>query len=238
MSRNSAVAAAAFIAASVIGSAEAQSLKLTPLAIDLPPGAPSAVLTMESDKAEGVAVQARVFRWSMVDGADKLEKTEDVIVSPPMLNVRAGVQSSVRVVRVSKTPVAGEETYRILFDEIPDRKSQQSGAVAILVRQSVPVFFAGIDARPGSITWKAIERDHKLVIEAANGGQKHVKVRTLSVTDDKNRDLLKDGWGYVLNGQAKRWELQADAIGARTLSVKGESESGPISTSLAVGKGG
>ena len=84
---------------------------------------------MKPISKEGVAVQARVFRWSQVNGEDKLEKTEDVIISPPVLTVHGGAPSTFRLVRVAKTPVSGEETYRVLLDEIPDRKKLQAGTV-------------------------------------------------------------------------------------------------------------
>jgi fimbrial chaperone protein len=213
-------------------------LRVSPVTIELPAGAESAVFTLGTDSKEGVAVQARIFRWSQAGGEDKLDKTEDVVISPPVLTVHGGTPSTLRLVRVAKTPVSGEETYRVLIDEIPDRKKLQSGSVALQVRQSVPVFFAGFDARRGSITWKAVERHSKLVIEATNGGQRHIRVNTLAVTDEKNRDLLKGGWGYVLNGQSKKWELQADAAGAKTLTIKAETETGPVNASVSVGKGG
>ena len=237
MSRATALLAFAFLASSAIVPAHAQSLRVSPVTIELPPGAESAVFTLDTEAKEGVAVQARVFRWFQAGGEDKLEKTEDVVVSPPVMKLQSGAPSTLRLVRVTKRPVSGEETYRVLIDEIPDRKKLQAGTVALNIRQSVPVFFAGVDARPGSITWKAVERNNKLVLEATNGGQKRVQLRTLNVTDG-NRDLMKNGWGYVLQGQSKSWELQADAAGAKNLTVKAESDVGPVNASVSVGKGG
>jgi fimbrial chaperone protein len=225
------------LAPSAIASVQAQSLRVSPVTVELPAGAESIAFTLETDGNE-LGVQARVFRWSQSGGEDKLEKTEDVVVSPPVLKVHSGASSTLRLVRLTKTPVSGEETYRVLIDEIPDRKKLQAGRVAFNIRQSVPVFFAGVDARPGAITWKAVTHGGKLAVEATNGGQKRVQVRTLSVTDEGNRDLLKNGWGYVLKGQSKKWELQPGTDGARTLTVKAESDVGPINASVSVGKGG
>ncbi len=238
MSRVKALLAFTLLASSAIVPAAAQSLQLSPVTIELPAGALSGVFTLSTESKDGVAVQARVFRWSQAGGEDKLEKTEDVAVSPPVLKVQPGAPSKVRLVRVAKAPVSGEETYRVLFDEIPDRSKLQSGTVALVVRQSVPVFFAGVDLRPGSVAWKVIEHNRKLALQATNGGQKRVHIKTLAVSDDKNRDLLKSGMGYVLNGQSKRWDLKVDATGAKTLIIKAESDTGPINASVSVGKGG
>ena len=161
------------LAPSAIASVQAQSLRVSPVTVELPAGAESVAFTLETDGNE-LGVQARVFRWSQSGGEDKLEKTEDVVVSPPVLKVHRGTSSTLRLVRITKTPVSGEETYRVLIDEIPDRKKLQAGTVAFNIRQSVPVFFAGVDARPGAITWKAVMHGSKLAVEATNGGQKRV----------------------------------------------------------------
>ena len=238
MRRVPACTAFALLASAAISPSQAQSLKVSPFMIDLPQGGASTIVTLETDKKEGVAVQARVFRWSQADGEDKLEKTEDVVVSPPVLTVRSGVSSTIRLVRVAKSPVSGEETYRIFIDEIPDRKNLQAGSVALAIRQSVPVFFAGIDARPGSIAWRAVERRGKLVLEASNAGQKRVKLLRLAVTDEKNHDLVKNGGlAYVLGGQTKAWELSGAAAG-KTLTIKAESDTGTVNASAVPGRSG
>ena len=238
MSRVKALVAFTLFVASATGSAEAQSLRVSPVTIDLPPGAASVVLTVDTDKKEGVPVQARVLHWSSVNGEDKLEKTEDVVVSPPMLTLHAGSPSTLRLVRVAKTPVSGEETYRVLLDEIPNRKNLQAGTIALTIRQSLPVFFAGFDARPGSLTWKITQRDRKPVLEATNTGQKRVKITKLTATDEKSRNILKNGGlAYVLAGQTKFWELAEPAVG-KAITITAESDAGPINASVNGGKGG
>jgi fimbrial chaperone protein len=213
-------------------------LRVSPITIDLPSGAASTVLTLETDKKEGVAVQLRVLHWLQPNGGDQLEKTEDVVVSPPMLTVRGGAPSTVRLVRVVKAPVSGEETYRLLIDEIPDRKNLQSGNITFTIRQSLPVFFAGNDTLPGQLTWKVVERKGKFVLEASSAGQKRVKLLRLAITDGNNHDLVKNGGlTYVLGGQTKTWELSAAAAG-KTLTIKAESDTGPINASAIAGRSG
>jgi fimbrial chaperone protein len=239
MCRVKALVAFALLASSAIGPVEAQSLQVSPVTIDLPPGATSSAFTIETDSQEGAAIQARVFRWSKAAGEDKLDRTEDVVVSPPAQTVRAGSPSTLRLVRVAKTPVSGEETYRVVVDVIPDRKKLQAGTVALVLHQSFPVFFAGIDLRPGQIAWKAQERGNKLFIEATNTGQKRVKFTKLKITGDDNRDVLKiEGLaGYVLGGQTTAWPVSG-AAGLKSLSIKAEGDSGLINASATVSKGG
>ncbi len=239
MCRVKALVVLAILATPVTGPAWAQSLRVSPVTIDLPPGATSSALTLGTGKPGGVAVQARVFRWTKAAGKDKLDRTADVVVSPPMQRVRPGSPSTVRIVRVKKAAVSGEETYRVILDEIPDRKNIQSGTVAFTIHQSIPVFFAGLDVRPPRITWKARRRGNKLLIEAANSGQKRVRLSKLAVTDGKNRNVLKIPGlaGYVLGGQTTAWRV-SKAAGLKTLSIKAEGDAGSINASVVVGKGG
>jgi fimbrial chaperone protein len=238
MNRVQAFGPLAFLATAVAGPATAQSLQVAPLTIDLQPAATTSILTLHTDSMEGVAVQARVLRWSQASGEDKLEKTEEVVISPPVLTLRNGTPSTLRLVRVAKTPVAGEETYRVLIDELPNRKKLQAGTVALTIRQSLPVFFGGVDVRAGSLAWKVVERRGKLVLEATNAGQKRVKLLKLAVTDDKNHDLVKNGGlAYVLGGQTKTWELSGATAG-KTLTIKAESDTGLINASAIAGRSG
>jgi fimbrial chaperone protein len=236
MSRVHALAPLAFLAMSA-APAGAQSMQVSPVTLDLSSAASGSVITLQTQAAEGVVVQARVFRWSQA-GEDKLEKTDDVIISPPVLKLQNGVPSTLRLFRVAKTPVAGEETYRVLIDELPDRKKLQAGTVALTIRQSLPVFFAGADRRPGSLAWKVAEHKGKFVLEATNAGQRRVKLVKLAVTDGESRDLVKNGGlAYVLGGQTKTWELSGAAAG-KTLTIKAESDTGPIHASAVAGRSG
>ena len=82
-----------------------------------------------------MTVQARIFKWTQKNGQDVLEKTSNVIISPPLLTVSNGGNGVVRVVRTNSAPVSGEETYRILLDEVPSREKLQGAGVRIVIRQ-------------------------------------------------------------------------------------------------------
>ncbi len=236
MSRVIEFVALTIMSSSAIGSVEAQSIQVSPVMIELPPGATSSVVNVDTGDKIGVAIQARVFRWSQVGGEDKLEKTADIVVSPPVSTARSGASNTVRVVRVTQTPVTGQEAYRVFIEQIPDRKKLQAGQISLVIRQSIPVFVNGQDVRPGLLTWKAIERNGKFVLEAANVGQKRVKITKLTVNDDKNRELTKGNTaGYVLGGQTKAWGLSGATAG-KTLTIKAESELGQINASITVGR--
>lgn len=47
-----------------------------------------------------------------------------------------------RIVRLRKGPAGPRETYRLLVDEVPDRRPLASGQIQVVVRHSIPVVFS------------------------------------------------------------------------------------------------
>lgn len=237
------VSALAALASALAGAAHAQSLKVSPVTIELPPAATNSLLNVASDSEKPITVQARVFRWIQVNGEDRLERTAGLAVSPPQLRVARDAGGIVRIVRLSKEPVAGEECYRVFLDEIPDRSRIQAGTITLAMRHSIPVCFNGMDAVRGELRWSVSSSGGKLSLQAANTGQKRIKLSGLRVTDSEARRLISmDGLaGYVLGGKIKIWDLTVPKGALRqgtTITIQARSETGPINASASVGNGG
>lgn len=118
----------------------AGTLQVEPVLVDITaPGAASTV-TLRNEGAEPINAQIRVFKWSIVNGKEQLTPTNDVVASPPSITLTPKGQYVTRIVRVSKQPVVGEESYRLLVDQLPDLSQQKNGSVNLMVRYSIPVF--------------------------------------------------------------------------------------------------
>src|SRR5262245_42609749 len=102
------------------GSALAASFQVAPLLLEVTAPGPAPPLTLRNTGSSPIATQIRVFRWSQEDGNERLAPTEDVVASPPAAELHPGQDYVVRVVRLTKSPVAGEEAYRLLIDELPE----------------------------------------------------------------------------------------------------------------------
>ena len=140
--------------------ASAGSLQVEPVLVDVTAPGAASTLTLRNEGATPINAQIRVFRWSLVDGQEKLEPTDDVVASPPSVTLTPKGQYTARVVRVSKQPVTGEESYRLLVDQLPDLSQQKNGAVNLLVRYSIPVFFGAPDKKSPTVAWSlAIRAD-------------------------------------------------------------------------------
>ena len=84
----------------------------------------SELLYVTNRGTDECTIQLRAFVWSQPDGLDKLDDTEDLVVSPPMFNLAPGKQQIVRVVMRSARPQR-ETGYRIILDQLPQGGRRQ-----------------------------------------------------------------------------------------------------------------
>lgn len=134
------LAAAIAIACLPVTIADAASLRVAPVLLDVQSGQTGTTLTVSNDDKTPIRVQVRVYLWTQKGGNDVLTPTKAVVASPPIGVLKPGAENLVRIVRVATTPVAARESYRVLVDQLPDPK-QQAGVVSILVRHAIPLYF-------------------------------------------------------------------------------------------------
>ena len=233
MRRLTLTAAAALLILAAPGLAAAGSLQVTPVTIDLNGGRKSATLTLTNVDSAPVNVQARVFRWTREGGKERLEPTTDVVASPPATRMAPGAVQTIRVVRVSNTPARAEESYRILIDELPDPERQRAGEVAMVLRQSIPIFFTQRAGSP-KVTWRVepAASGHELV--ARNTGARRLRLADLQLKSGTGGVVFSQPGlsGYVLAGGEMRWSVSLPA-GAVGLTVSAATDLGAVNVALA-----
>lgn len=191
--------------------AGAASLSVSPIGIERVAPAAAASLTLRNEGERTINVQVRVFRWSQAAGEETLSPTRDVAVSPPMTSLAPGVDYTVRLVRLSKEPVAGEEAYRVLVDELPDRSGGGDTMVQLVVRYSIPVFFREPGVGRPDVAWKARVDGRTVRLVADNSGATRLKVGRMTLRDAAGEEFeLSAGLlGYVLANSSMEWKLPA-----------------------------
>ena len=212
---------------------QSASLQVSPVSIELQAPAAAATLKLNNEGATPLNAQIRVFRWSQVNGEDKLEPTEDVVASPPIASLAPRTDYTVRLVRVAKRPVAAGETYRLLVDELPDAKGQRNGVVNLVLRYSIPVFFYPREAAASKLAWSIEQHNGRVSVAARNDGDRHVRISVLKVQDG-NGSTVSFGnglTGYVLGRSTMRWLAPASAhrvaLGSSVV-ITAQSDYGPI----------
>ncbi len=190
-------------------------------------------LTLRNDENADVVVQTRVMRWSQADGKESLEPTTDVVASPPTVKLTPGADYVVRVVRVSKRPIRGEESYRVIVDQLPNVRSQQTRAINLLIRHSIPVFFRNPQLSVSSVAWSLGYEGDKLIVVASNSGDERLRVASLRLRDASGATInFGSGLvGYALGKSSMRWTAPSHprGFGANgSVSISAETDKGPI----------
>ncbi len=209
-------------------SAEAAQIHVRPVLIELAAPAAAATLTLNNRGKGLVTAQIRVFRWTQVNGQDKLTPTRDVVASPPLLRMAPGRDNVVRVVRISKRPVKGEESYRLVVDQIPEKKQKGTGVV-FAVRYLIPVFFYERGASAPKVSWKAARKGRKIILTAHNAGARHERVSRLRISSGGKTQVISTGLaGYVLGKSTKTWTKPLRLRAKGTITIKGQGIHGAL----------
>jgi fimbrial chaperone protein len=221
----------AFVCAGALP-ARANSLRVAPTLLDVMAPGSTTTLTLRNDGDQQLHIQLRVFHWTGTQGEPILEPTSDVVVSPPAATLTSGTEYVVRIVRVAKQPVADEESYRILVDEVPDAVRDHNSSIQFAMRYSIPVFFASAAASSAKIAWSFAAKGNALILTVLNSGARRLRIANLKLSDASGALLLQRPGlvGYALGKSSTSWTLPAGAktIRHESLRVVADSETGAI----------
>lgn len=214
----------------IVCPALAGSLEVSPVGLELQSPTAAATMTLRNNGSEPINAQIRVYRWSQEGGEDRLSPTDAVVASPPITTLPPGVDYTLRVIRTSQAPVAAPEAYRLLVDEIPNRRATQTRTVALVVRYSIPVFFYPRDSADAKLAWSVEQVDGRTYVAATNTGDQHIRLADMSVrtAGGKSASIGKGLVGYVLGGSTMRWRAPGGIAGANSLSIVAQTNLGPI----------
>jgi len=220
--------------------ANASDLRVAPVIVEPLAGARTSSITLSNGEAHPVKAQIRVQRWTQENGQDVLSPTEDVVASPPLATLKPNEQYLIRVVRVAKLPPQGEESYRVLIDEIPDSAAVQPGSVKLVLRQSIPVFFSDAPQRAPKVDWNVVRDESQLWLTGRNTGDRRIRLSDIDLNASGTPVYMHAGLlGYVLPGAEMRWPITSTTtlpVGAK-IDIKAIADTGPLEVALVVKPG-
>jgi fimbrial chaperone protein len=193
----------------------AASLQVAPVSVEVPAPGATSTLKLRNEGGKPLDAQIRIFRWTQVDGADELTPTDDVAASPPLASLRPSTDYTVRIVRTNKEPIAQEESYRLLIDELPEAGPTSAAAVHIALRYSIPVFFTAPSAAAPKLSFTLQQHAGKPAILVSNSGDRRIRLAKLKFTDGKGAVAnFGDGLaGYVLGHSSRSFDVPPSAKG-------------------------
>ena len=227
-----AVLAAVAVLLGPTGPAGAATLQISPVMVDMAPQQGASGITLRNPDAMPVYGQVRVYAWEQRDGDDVLLPTDEIQVSPPIIQVPPRSEQLVRLVRASREPAAIEKSYRLVIDEIPDPSTPAVNGVVLRLRYSVPVFVAGATPEPRpELSWRAAREGKEWVLSLNNTGTRYAQVASLQVLDSGGKPVAEvDGLvGYALAQRQRQWRIPGRPQAPGPVRIKALINGGTIS---------
>lgn len=218
----------------IIPLATASSLGVWPInpRIDSPASS-TLIWVKNNNKNDPLVLQARAFLWKQIDNNDQLEAQDELVISPPIIEVKPDNQQIFRVMN-RKGPLANitaEKSYRILIDEVPKEGTNQGSQLRFQMRYSLPLFVGRpevftnkstpdiLDSMEPHLTYR-ITGEPAPAIEIINTGPLHARLSNLTIHNEtmpEKKLLISNGLlGYVLPNSTKRWPLDSKQMAAIT----------------------
>ena len=229
------VLAAILAAAAGAGAASGADLRVAPVIVEPGPGGRTTTLNVINGEDTPLKAQVRVMKWSQKDGQDILTPTNDLVASPPFVSLKPHQRYLVRLVRTAKAPPTGEESYRILVDQVPQPGDVKPGTVNLILRQSIPAFFSDAPRRQAKVDWRIVTQGQVAWLVGHNSGDRRVRLSDLSLNEANKPIFHQTGLvGYVLPNSEMRWAIPQQGLVAANGKVQmtADTDTGPVNVSL------
>jgi fimbrial chaperone protein len=222
----------------LVGAAHASSFNISPIRAELSGVHRTEVLTLRNAEDAPVVVEVHVVRWSQEHGAEQLDDTRDVLVTPPVLQIPGNSEQIVRVALRREADPGRELTYRVIFQEVPQTAAPDFTGLRVALRISIPIFVAPAQGLAKSdMAWEAHWlQDGDLEVAATNRGSGHLQIIDFDVAfPGAGTSLHGNTAKYVLPGSRMVWTLKppdnTDKQGS--ISIHGRSDQGDFSADVA-----
>lgn len=208
----------------------AASLEVSPTSIEMVSPKAAETISLNNTSAAPINAQIRVQRWMQTSEGEKLVDTTDVVASPPATTIAPGSQQSIRLVRVNKAAPKGEESFRILVNELPSKAPVNGSAIKFTMNYSVPLFVVGTARKTPRVSWVIEKEAGHTFVAARNSGERRSKVAGLTLKQSGKEFVVGKGLnGYVLAGSSMRWAIPSSvALSNGPVTIVARDDEGTI----------
>ncbi len=211
----------------------AGSFSINPVRIELSGTRPTALVQVKNTGDAPVTVQLSTLAWSQAGGEDHMERSRDLLATPPVFTLAPGAVQAVRVGALRKPDPATESTYRLLLQEIPSANPPVLNGLQVALNVSVPVFLAAV--RPVVPRVEArLRRDgeQEFMLRLSNQGGATAHFLNLALISKEAPEKVVATHAaavYVLPGQARELRFRSSMPETgHPLKVRAETRPGPI----------
>jgi len=205
-------AAALVLACLMPASVMAADFTVSPVRIFISPGDRAIAVTITNESDQTLVMQADLYHWEQTaTGEDLLELTEELFLSPPIIQLAPFARQVVRLARLTTATPPEQLTYRLIVREIPEaRQADDQLEVQIALALSLPIFVTPANARSqmecdlGSVQPGAVE------VICSNNGTAYAQPRGLRLESASGQILASlDTALYLLPGVTRHYLLSA-----------------------------
>ena len=189
-------------------SAQAASIAVSPLRLDIKPGQQMTALTVSNTGQTPVLVQGQIKAWLDSDQPEASTSSGGMMLTPPLFKLAPGGKQLVRIGWQQQTATPAHElAFRVFLQEVPNTADSPSG-LRVALRLSVPLFAQPASTKVRALDWQWQPASTGSTLQLHNNGNRHERISRLKVIDAKQRVLL-DGPRllYVLPGQTQTMSL-------------------------------
>lgn len=218
----------------------AYSVTIAPVVVELTPARRVVSITFTNPADQALRYQTQVMAWSQLDGVDRREPTDDLIVAPPIADIAPGGSQIFRVA-LRGPPTGHEQTYRVIFEDITEiaaaAPTTDAFAVHLQIAHDLPVFVTAagnpqaqlhlgpcLDKPAGTMT----------CVRFDNSGDRYAQIKSLTLERGTWNKVMPVST-RVLAGAWKQWELELPADASGPLRVTAQSRDGDTSIELPAG---
>ena len=191
----------------------AAAFSVSPVRLHFTPRDRAVALTVVNEGDHAIRLEPEVMLWRQESsGADVLEASDDLIVSPPTIQLLPGAKQVVRVAHVSERDPVMERTYRLLVREVPPKLEPRADQVQLPIAlvMSLPVFVTPLGARR-QLDCDLVEPT-ALLVSCENIGTAYAQFRDIELMHQGRRVARFEGSPYLLPGARRSWSLISEPV--------------------------
>lgn len=229
----------AILLAGVLGCAafaQAAGLTISPVVIEIGTPRKAVAVTITNGTDRPVTLQADTRRWLQLDGVDRYEPTDELLVVPPIAQVPPNGSQVFRIALRRAAPASVERTFRLILEDISEEQRPSGrAAVAFKFTHNLPVMVAPSTPVTNALRWSPCTgrqegsgEAKQACVKVFNAGNRRVKVESLTLTGTGwQQDERLNAPANVLAGAFREWRVvlpaaQAAAVnGVRVQTAQG-----------------
>jgi fimbrial chaperone protein len=201
----------ALVCTAICWSANAGSLRVGPVRLDLSPKHPVAILEVQNTGDAATLAQVEPLDWTQSLDGESLEPSSDLVATPLVLNLAPGETQKVRVGLRAPNGSQIERSYRVLVEEVSPTFVASAG-LRFAVRISVPAFAVSAEEKlaaypdADALSWTTRQAGpgcQRLLV--SNNSSTHMHLLRTQLLDTRGEVLWEAGAPeYVLAGSRNR----------------------------------